>query len=965
MTVRFLCGTSVLAASFAMFTASGAAAQVAPETPAESDVIVITGSYIRGTPEDAALPVDVFSSDELEAAGVDSPLEFIKDLPSVGSVTGETNQFGSAQAAQGVGTINLRSLGSTRSLVLMNGRRTITPPGSGSVDTNLIPLFALQRVEILKDGAASTYGSDAIAGVANFITRPNFDGIEVNADYTFVDGSDGNYQTSILFGKSFDRGNFLIGAGWQHRSELRAIERDYTQLPYEVNSSGFSALSNPGGITPRFNSRPLGFGIDGNSVDACEALGGYATSICYFNYVPFANLIEDEDRYQVFSQLDVDLTDRLSFHVDGLYAQTDWLNNAYSPSFPPTQGPNGPGFLNAFSVPRSNPGFEAFLDQTFSATSPANLANNAGLTYWRPFGFGGNPRDENGASRGLAQNVAYRLSGGLEYELSDTLRAELFGTYIDSTRRFFTPGILGSRLQAALNGFGGANCDPATGSAGVGSCMYLNPFVNAYPVNPATGAPNPAYVPGNENSAELVEWLQIPNGTVGKEDSYVVDAVISGETGLSIAGGPEVAFAAGAQYRNRNFSSRPYNVYGDSERYPCPELGETECDLEIGPFVFLGNQTRSNFSQDVHALFAEVKVPVGDMLEFTGAVRYEDYGDPIGSTTNPKLSARFQPLEWLTLRGSIGTTFRGPLPQQVIPSGGTALVSIAAAGNNFKPVDGAGNPDLRPETALTYNAGVILDYAGATFTVDYWVYELDDTFDSLPAQAIATSAASGAVSSNGTNFIDCSSPLIEYITFQGGCVQGTTTGLDIARIQSQTVNGPSVRTSGFDFALNYGFDLGPAAVTLGANASYVLEYKTDDFVINDVFFDGGYNAVGFANYDRSPGTLSDWKGNAYASFRYEGLNLRYQFKFINGVYDDRCFLDPDACTFAEEVEAFYQHDFIANYDLPLAFADIQLQAAVENIFDTDPSAARLELGYDPFIGSPIGRTFRLGVRANF
>ena len=113
----------------------------------------------------------------------------------------------------------------------MNGQRFFPEPGDGAADTNLIPMFALQRVEVLKDGAASTYGSDAIAGVANFITRTNFEGVEVAGNWQFVDGSDDNYQASILVGKNFGSANIMVGAGYQHRSELPATERDFTQRP--------------------------------------------------------------------------------------------------------------------------------------------------------------------------------------------------------------------------------------------------------------------------------------------------------------------------------------------------------------------------------------------------------------------------------------------------------------------------------------------------------------------------------------------------------------------------------------------------------------------------------------------------------------------------------------------------------------------------------------------------------------
>jgi len=235
-------------------------AQSADEAAENENVIVVTGSFIRGTPEDAAVPVDVYSSDDLSQSGVSSPLEFIKDLPEVGSVLGDSNQFSTnAQGNQGLGSINLRGLGPTRTLVLFTGRRTLTAPGAvggGFGDTNSIALFALDRIEILKDGAAATYGSDAIAGVANFVTKKGFEGVQVQGDYEFIDGSDGNYTGSILVGQNFGDLNIMAGFGWQHRSELPTTARDYGFQPYSVNPSAWSALATPGFfIFPGFGAR--------------------------------------------------------------------------------------------------------------------------------------------------------------------------------------------------------------------------------------------------------------------------------------------------------------------------------------------------------------------------------------------------------------------------------------------------------------------------------------------------------------------------------------------------------------------------------------------------------------------------------------------------------------------------------------------------------------------------------------
>ena len=129
-----------------------------------------------------------------------------------------------AQGSEGSGSVNLRGLGAQRTLVLINGHRMTPNPfgqgGYGIVDTNLIPTAAIGRVEVLKDGAAATYGSDAISGVVNFITRTHFDGLEASASFQHVDGSDGNYTGSVLWGWEGDHGNVLLSAGYQHRSEL-------------------------------------------------------------------------------------------------------------------------------------------------------------------------------------------------------------------------------------------------------------------------------------------------------------------------------------------------------------------------------------------------------------------------------------------------------------------------------------------------------------------------------------------------------------------------------------------------------------------------------------------------------------------------------------------------------------------------------------------------------------------------
>lgn len=963
--LRDRCAISALALALGLTPTVGHAQD---ETIAE-DIIVVTGSYIRGTPEDAAVPVDVYSSAELSQNGVSSPLEFIKDLPEVGGVLGDSNQFSAAaQNNQGFGSINLRNLGPTRTLVLFNGRRTLTAPGAvggGFGDTNAIPLFALDRIEILKDGAAATYGSDAIAGVANFITKSGFEGVELQGDYDFIKGSDNNFTASILVGQNFGDLNIMAGFGWQHRSELASTDRSYGFQPYAVNPSAWSALATPGSF----------FAPDFTNDVGCAESGGTPDGICRFSFIPFDNLVEEEDRYQGYLQADIDLSDSFRFHGEFTYTQTDLDNVGTSPGFPPLQGPGGAQLGGGFTVSPDNPGAAVFAQQTGIATPTDPI----GIFLWRPFGNLGNPLDPGrGAGKQTANNKAYRLSGTFEKDFSESLRGQLSMTWANYERRRSSPGVVGSRLQDALNGLGGADCDPATGTPGAGDCRWFNPFVNAGPGNPALGLTNPFYVPGNENSIELVEFLQITNGVEETEDTFVVDLIFSGELGLDLGGGP-IGWAAGAQYRSLDFLSRPLRVESNLDINPCVVLSDQSCiggALDgAGSFIFLGGSRPESLSQTVKAVFAEVAVPITDTLEITAAARFEDYGGSIGSTFNPKGAVRWEPTDWLVFRGSVGTTFRGPLAAQVSNNAVTTLAGISAANGNFKAVDIAGNPtNLGPEKAFSYNVGMVVDFGGFNFSVDYWSFDFDDEITTTDAQAIANSVvtdANGVIVPGGE--VNCSAPFASLITFDGGaCVQGTTNGTNISRILTQWVNGPKTKTSGLDLAVSYTTDIGPGVYSIGVNATHILKYDIGDFNLNGSLLRVGESVVGLANLDRNPGTISPWRANAYINYNIAGLNLRYSATYIAGVRDERCdglvfcaTTSFGGTNFGRNIESYTQHDVHVAYDLPISAFEAQLQFSIENFTNEEASEARVPLGYNPFIGNTLGRVFRLGAKVGF
>ncbi len=373
--------------------------------------IVVTGSFIRGTPQDAALPVDVFTLQDLRDRGSPQALDLIKSLPNVGSVLGDSNQFaGGAQGTIGTGNINLRGLGGLRTLVLLNGRRTtITPAeGPGGVDTNLMPLAAVGRIEILKDGAAAIYGSDAIAGVVNFITRTDLDGFEFAGDFRAIDGSSGDYNVSLNYGWQGENSDILISLAHQHRSELSSTKRNWATPEYTVNPAGWSILGQPGVFLPTAGGAPVaGVTRDAN----CEEVGGFAgfagpTPACYFTYIPFDNLVEKTDRYQFFVQANSQLSENINLHVNAMYAETSIPDIRFSPGYPPTSGPNGPGSVNVYSVQSigetpfaNNPGTLTALEQAGLSQGAIDGTDLVLMTLWRPLGAGGNATTGGAAAR--------------------------------------------------------------------------------------------------------------------------------------------------------------------------------------------------------------------------------------------------------------------------------------------------------------------------------------------------------------------------------------------------------------------------------------------------------------------------------------------------------------------------------------------------------------------------------------
>lgn len=584
--------------------------------------VVVTGSYIKQTPGDAPLPVDVMNDQDLFDVGSPSITEMIKSMNTSSGTDGETNQFQS-NGLEGTSNINLRGLGSGRNLVLLNGRRNVFHPYAIAeqaqlfVNTNNIPSIAIQRVETLKDGAAATYGSDAISGVVNFITRSDFEGLEVTASHKSIDGSDGDQDFGLIYGTSLNGGNTRVVAsfGMNTRSQLMVKDRDWAihERAENGNFTGYSSSPHPGSyVGVDANGLPIeatkyidpdcanvvgyfplhhfsninvpaylayaGAGLldtplasgSGDPTAATGASAATNSSRCTYNYTYFDNLIEEEERTNAFVEFEHQLGD-MTLSGELLMAETDVPNWYTSPTYPPqTDYDTDPRISRV--VKSDHPGLvdmlAEFPDSALATYVNANcaLGTDADCLYYRgrPFGASG-PGETRGSRNYKTNRLVLALDGSrgdIDYTTSFT-----YSTSEGNNRSYDT---ITERWSAAIEGLGGPNCDRATGTPGAGDCYYYNPFTNAIQYGQqkytsyTAGNPNPNYNADVANNTDvLIPWMTEPLGSKVDSELTVFDAVFTGP-GFS----DMVSWAAGIQLRSENYDIAPLATT-DLNQYPC------------------------------------------------------------------------------------------------------------------------------------------------------------------------------------------------------------------------------------------------------------------------------------------------------------------------------------------------------------------------------------------------------------
>jgi iron complex outermembrane recepter protein len=425
-----------------------------------------------------------------------------------------------------------------------------------------------------------------------------------------------------------------------------------------------------------------------------------------------------------------------------------------------------------------------------------------------------------------------------------------------------------------------------------------------------------------------------------------------------------VAWALGIQWRYDS-TRRDVEADDDIAAVPCvdsPPFGDglPTCTGGTGPYTFYAALDEYDIDRTVKAAFAEVRIPLLDTLEITGAIRYEYYGGNFGSTTNPKVAVRWQATDFLAVRGSVGSTFRAP-PQTSITPGSTrnlAQFNLPGVGNLYRPVDTANNPNLQPETADTYNLGIILEVGNFRGTIDYFRFKFQDELTTETAASIVSTMFPSATPSTWRCGVAAFRARFTFAD-DGNPATDDCTPANLLGVRANLINGPDVDTSGIDFQ---GSLLWPEAlfggdVTLGGDATITIEYKRGALITIDGFeIAPAINRAGKSELLSAFYSYPKVRSNLYVNWNRSGHNLRWTTHIKTGpinIIGGQPNLRQD-----DEVT----HDLVYIGQLPW---DTTLTLGVMNILDSDPPFTRSQYNYDYTNAWFLGRTFNIGLRKRF
>jgi len=932
-------------------TGASLAGDSASESKNNRDILV-TGSRIRQDPNNSALPLQIITTQELQRNGIVSPEQLIGFLTANGS--GADNLASNSDVVSserrgnnGASFANLRGQGAAATLVLLNGRRVAAQGTTGSaVDVNQIPFQAIERVEVLKDGASAIYGTDALAGVINFITKKDYTGFGASA-FTDVTqrGDSPVYRLSAIagYGDLDDQGFNVMGTvGYSWVLPLQAKERDFVNtfqhdrgLGVDTRGTPFATIVNLAGTSfPTSGSFPF---IPGTTQ---RATGGL--NILRLPGQPGCASIPDQGDYD---------TDVWAAPGNGLACTFDTGRNVYLQQKLETLTYLGRAVkrFGQHDIVLEVTGSRADSAKKFSQVQITPNTTTQKYSYKLIPGVNDATFNDliarvNSVYPGLlnqSSSFAYRwrcMACG-EREITTTtttfraaLNAEgpLFGDWDYRTGISYAESKSSSLLGTGYYYRGTNNDGTLDGGAG------LIPVLNS-------GLINPFLFAGQQQSAAGLAALQQASAQGvrlygGKYSVKQADGSVAGSLFRLPAG--EVKLAAGFDFRREE-----YHFDGDQR--------SVQRVIIAAPFD--NGNALDGVHRDIKAAYAELLIPVLPGLEISAAGRIDDYTG-FGTTTNPKVSVKFRPFKPIMFRGSYNTAFRVPTFNQIFnpqtesvytgadyadpkncPNGQINVNAGCPSLSRSIDIRNGGNPNLGPETAKEFSVGGVFEPSEHfSLSVDYWSIHRENTIQVLPLQTLFT---------NYNLFSD------RFIRDSSGT---------LLTVDQSYSNAGTTRTRGIDFSARAAFDVANGRLSAGVDGTYLVKKDEQVNAAAAVIDELGV-------YSLASDLGLKWKYNAFVAYNNSGWTVALTQIFRDG-YKNQVLPGIAAGTFnppndVARVDNYIIYNLSAGYAITPAF---KITMGVKNLFDTDPPFA---ISYDsnfgsgsswePRVADPRGRAFTM------
>ena len=892
--------------------------------------VTITGSRIRRVDTETASPVYTIDQSAIQQSGVSTIGELVMQLPSVNGAA--TNPAVNNGGGFGESYIELRGLDAKRTVILVDGRRLglIGDPGTATtaVDVNQIPLAIIDHVEVLKEGAGAIYGSDAIAGVVNFITRKDVQGLEVNADYGKNTAADGaHHQVNLTIGETSDKFSFMISGRYQKQDAVLQSRRAFSQ--YALYDSSGSIYRGGSSRTPTGRIYPPTGGF-GGALAGCSSVtkiaGAAGTTLgdyrCFndggpnddhYNYAPANYLMTPQERGSLFAKANYKINDSVEAYTEVLY------NRTHS------------GFQQA-SLPFDSTADNVILSKNSIynpfGTDFGGIAGTNPQAEWRLLGLG--PRNSDTVS--TSSVVSFGLKGNL---LNTGWTWDLYSMYGRIDQHALINGYFFSdKLQNALGpSFIAADGTPTCGTLAA-------PLANCTPIN--MFAVNDPAVTGAQQTAQQAAFAAISTGynTDHVYDTRSFSLDMNGKVWTLPAG--DMQASAGVEYRwQEGRYTADQIVLAQPPLYLSCEISQETCT----------GDSRLHYSNtDLYGeLFAPLlkDLPGAKSLNLDLGVRWSDYSD-FSSTTKGQVKLEYRPVSDLLIRGTFSQVYRAPTVQDLAqapvissttyidPCTNLTSAMIAANPNYNKLCAGVipntgfsepngqitgqlrSNPDLKPETGEVTTYGFVYDpswLSDFSLSVDFWRYTINNVLVQLdPSFSSTQCLASG-------------SPFYCSLVYRFPATSAQPGQIQV--FLQPTQNNGQLKTDGVDLGTKYSIRHTP----IGSFRFSIDVTHVNSFTNNPGGFDP--TTVQYAGtYSKQYGNDAKWRGLLSLSWGFQGFEALLTEQWIGKLdLPDGAPNPPPGESSVINIPNIYYTNFSVGYNFA---TNTHVQAGFENLFNRQP-----------------------------